>query len=156
MNDADVTRYLSARPSYSLWAGLKYYLRQRQLGSVMFAIYAARRHVGNCGFFGLSQGQAELRIVIGEKACWGQGVGQAAVAQMLQAAAYRGLRHIWLHVNPENTRAVRLYRKMGFEMAGEEDVNNAPRQARLVFSMQARTGGPGPDAAQRTPTRHEL
>lgn len=48
-------------------------------------------------------------------ACWGQGVAQALVAE----AAALSPRGLVLHVNTDNPRAVRFYRKLGFLVTGE-------------------------------------
>jgi RimJ/RimL family protein N-acetyltransferase len=58
---------------------------------------------------------AELSIVLGEPASWGQGLGTEAM-QLLVAFALGplGLNRIWLIVRADNDRAVKLFRRVGF------------------------------------------
>lgn len=61
---------------------------------------------------------AYFGVVIGEKDCWGQGVGLTTLQLMLRRAARMGLRKILLEVAADNPRAVALYRRAGFETEG--------------------------------------
>jgi RimJ/RimL family protein N-acetyltransferase len=64
-------------------------------------------------------GSAELRICIGAKESWGQGLGYDALQTMLrQAFMAWGLQSIYLRVYVCNTRAIRLYQKLGFRLEG--------------------------------------
>lgn len=60
-------------------------------------------------------GTAELRICIGEKDCWNQGLGSDALRQALQFAfGPFGLRQVYLRVYASNQRAIHVYQRMGF------------------------------------------
>jgi RimJ/RimL family protein N-acetyltransferase len=64
-------------------------------------------------------GSAELRICIGEKDCWNQGYGTEAIQTVLQAVFGRwGLRSVYLRVFASNTRAIRVYERLGFRKVG--------------------------------------
>jgi diamine N-acetyltransferase len=62
-----------------------------------------------------SSGTAEIRICIGEKDCWGLGLGREAMARSLAFAFETlNLKEIYLRVFATNTRAIRLYERLGF------------------------------------------
>jgi RimJ/RimL family protein N-acetyltransferase len=63
-------------------------------------------------------GTAYFGVVIGEKDCWGQGVAQETLTQVLRRGAALGLRKILLEVAGDNPRAIALYRRAGFEIEG--------------------------------------
>ena len=56
--------------------------------------------------------------MIGEKDCWGRGVAFATLQLMLRRAVAMGLRKILLEVAADNSRAIALYRRAGFETEG--------------------------------------
>lgn len=90
---------------------------------VHFAIVLRRgsRPIGICALFGIDWiGEtAEVGIVIGEKALWGQGYGPEALSLLLDHAfGTLGLRRVFLHVQASNTRAIRAYEKVGFVHEG--------------------------------------
>lgn len=63
-------------------------------------------------------GTAYFGIVIGEKDCWGQGVATESLRLMLRRAASLRLRKVLLEVAADNTRAIDLYRRAGFQTEG--------------------------------------
>ncbi|MCY0864748.1 MAG: GNAT family protein [Sulfobacillus sp.] len=63
--------------------------------------------------------EAELRISIGDKRYWNQGIGGEAVSEMLMIAfGPLGLERIYLRVRHDNPRAIRVYQKVGFQPVG--------------------------------------
>ncbi|MFN3346628.1 MAG: GNAT family N-acetyltransferase [Candidatus Bipolaricaulaceae bacterium] len=76
------------------------------------------RHIGNVSLHSIrwEEGVAEVGIVLGEKDCWGQGYGPEALRLLMYYAFQElGLRKLVLHVRRENRRAMRAYRKVGFQ-----------------------------------------
>lgn len=63
-------------------------------------------------------GTAYFGVVIGEKDCWGRGVGGETLRLMLQRAEALGLRKVLLEVAADNPRAIELYRRVGFQTEG--------------------------------------
>jgi diamine N-acetyltransferase len=62
---------------------------------------------------------AECIIDIGEKEYWGQGYGAEALRLLLRYAFLElGLHRVCLRVFSFNTRAIRLYKKLGFQEEG--------------------------------------
>lgn len=135
MNDPAMTRFLTSRVRFSITKACRYYLKHIRAGGLFLAIEVDGRHVGNCGFFGWMGDSAELRIMIGERAAWGLGIGAAAVKEMLGLARQRGVRSVWLNVHPENERARRLYRGCGFADAGETNLPDGTTQVRMLVSL---------------------
>lgn len=63
---------------------------------------------------------AELALLIGEKEYWGKGLGSEASELMIQYAFEElHLHKVWLSVYEYNTRALSLYKKLGFIQEGE-------------------------------------
>jgi RimJ/RimL family protein N-acetyltransferase len=63
-------------------------------------------------------GTAYFGVVIGEKDCWGQGIASETLVLVLRRAAALGLRKVLLEVASDNSRAVALYGRAGFETEG--------------------------------------
>jgi RimJ/RimL family protein N-acetyltransferase len=70
--------------------------------------------IGAFGIKNIEDGAGEYWGYIGEKRYWGRGIGGWMLATAEQHARDLGLRHLWLRVEPENERAIRLYRRHGF------------------------------------------
>ncbi|MGE4552409.1 MAG: GNAT family N-acetyltransferase [Desulfovibrionaceae bacterium] len=89
----------------------------------LFAIREAPggRLIGSCQLRNIDtrHQSAELTIRIGERDCWGRGLGTEAV-RLLLAHGFEalGLNRICLHVFADNQRAVRAYEKAGFVKEG--------------------------------------
>jgi RimJ/RimL family protein N-acetyltransferase len=91
----------------------------------VFVVEAAdgSRPIGQVSLYRLDEaaGEAEFgRLLIGDDAALGQGFGKEATAAMLSfGLASLGLRRIYLEVRPGNTRAIRLYERLGFARVSE-------------------------------------
>ena len=48
----------------------------------------------------------------------GKGIGSCLVCQYVESAEQMGVESVWLHVEPRNMRAQRLYQKHGFSIVG--------------------------------------
>jgi RimJ/RimL family protein N-acetyltransferase len=74
-------------------------------------------HIGNMGLHDVNwkDRNAELGIVIGEKAYWGQGYGTDAITALLAHGFEElNLHRVRLRVNADNPRGIRCYEKCGF------------------------------------------
>jgi RimJ/RimL family protein N-acetyltransferase len=79
------------------------------------------RPVGELEFcnFNRRTGSGELRICLGEKECWGRGYGREAMSLALRFAfVTRHYHSVYLRVFTTNTRAIRLYERLGFRKVG--------------------------------------
>jgi RimJ/RimL family protein N-acetyltransferase len=63
-------------------------------------------------------GTAYFGVVVGEKDCWGRGIARDTLHLMLRRAAALGLRKVLLEVAGDNSRAIALYRRAGFNTEG--------------------------------------
>lgn len=75
--------------------------------------------IGACGLKGIAEGAGEYWGYIGDKSCWGRGIGTRMVGFIEDEARVRGLSRLWLQVWQENTRARALYEKLGFRLERE-------------------------------------
>ena len=120
MNDDDVNKYLKLRGSYNLIQSIIYFFKHRKK-CILLAIYFDNEYIGNCGLFNIKDGLAELRISIGEKKLWGNGLGSETLKKMIYIANNYGLEELWLNVNPHNVRATKLYQNFGFKLTEDKD-----------------------------------
>ena len=96
-----------------------------------FAIVESKKDelIGGCGLLNLDQinACAEVGIFIGEKSYWNSGYGEEALRLLLDYAFnILNLHNIMLKVYAYNSRAVRCYRKIGFQEIGRR------RQAKRI------------------------
>lgn len=72
--------------------------------------------IGACGLKHIEISyQAEYWGYIGEKVFWGQGIGYNIINELSSIAVDKyNLKSLYLHVNNDNIRALRLYEKSGF------------------------------------------
>ena len=74
--------------------------------------------VGYAGMMLPGGRQAEvLTLAVGEKH-WGHGIGSALLTDLLDEAARKDCREMFLEVRADNSRAQDLYRRFGFEDVG--------------------------------------
>ena len=91
--------------------------------STSFAIYVreSMRPIGTAGLLSIHHlhQTAELGIGIGERDCWGQGYGTEATRLVLDYAFnVLALHNVMLRVFSYNERAIRAYRRVGFQEIG--------------------------------------
>lgn len=70
--------------------------------------------IGVFGLKNIASDAGEYWGYIGQKVLWGRGIGRWIIERALERAAAANLRRLYLKVVPTNTRAIRLYRDMGF------------------------------------------
>ena len=78
--------------------------------------------IGNCMYYDISnsRGEAELGIMIGDDAFWGNGYGTDAVTTLLRHIfTETDLDRIYLHTLAWNARARKAFTKSGFREIGE-------------------------------------
>jgi RimJ/RimL family protein N-acetyltransferase len=96
--------------------------------------------VGCGGFRNFHEEEAELSLILGEPAQWGQGLGAEAM-ELLLAFAFGPLKltRVWLIVRADNTRALSLFQRCGFivveRQIGVVVVDGTPRDK---FRMELR------------------
>ncbi len=124
--DPEVRRHLLVYLPFSLTQEERWYEelqeRLRRSESVVLALETLDGlHIGNIGLHEIDwkNRHAELGIVIGEKAYWGQGYGTDAIRTLLRLAFEEmNLHRVYLVVDEDNLRAIRCYEKCGFREEG--------------------------------------
>lgn len=77
--------------------------------------------IGTGGLYGINwiMRSGEMRIFLGDKSHWGQGIGTEVIKLLVVYGFERlNLNRLWLGVNLENKSAVRVYEKAGFVNEG--------------------------------------
>ena len=75
------------------------------------------RHIGNCMYYDIDRkrGEAELGIMIGDRAYWGRGYGTDSVNTLVEHIfTTTGLSRVYLHTLEWNERARHSFAKSGF------------------------------------------
>lgn len=112
----DEIRRLTMTPSFSreqqrAWfAGLS-----ERKDYLVWGIEADGEPVGAFGLKNIEDASGEYWGYIGDKAYWGKGIGRWMVREALEQARRLGIKHVYLKVWQENTRAIKLYEKFGFK-----------------------------------------
>lgn len=87
------------------------------------AIIVDGKYVGNIYLTDIGDGVATYHIFIGEQDYWGKGVAREASKQILDYGFNQlKLHEILLKVKRENTRANRLYQKLGFQEYDNDEI----------------------------------
>jgi RimJ/RimL family protein N-acetyltransferase len=124
-SDPDVARLTRYQDGPMRRDEIERFFAARVIGpdSLALAVHvkSSGRLVGTCAFSQLDgeNGSALYHITIGEKDVWGRGYGTEATRLMLDHAfTTLGLHRVALSVFEFNTRAIRSYRRCGFQQEG--------------------------------------
>ncbi len=145
LNDAEVTQYLETGAFPTTRDDLEKFYAQVTGSSteVIFAIadQKTHAHIGNVklGPINWVDRRAALGILIGEKSCWGKGIGEEATRLTVEYAFDRlNLNRVGLAVFEEHDAAVKCYEKVGFKLEGcfrEEVFREGRYQNRLWMGL---------------------
>lgn len=89
---------------------------------LIFGILYEEKPIGACGLKNISNGSAEYWGYIGEKDYWGRGIGKLILDEVIRVAKDLGVKRVWLRVVKNNTRAIKLYERVGFVKFDESNV----------------------------------
>ena len=124
-SDRDVARLARYQDAPMRLDEIDRFFQVRAIGpdALAMAIHIADtgRLIGSCAFSQLDgdNGSAMFHITIGEKDAWGHGYGTEATGLMLaHAFGTLGLHRVALSVFEFNERAIRAYRRNGFQVEG--------------------------------------
>jgi RimJ/RimL family protein N-acetyltransferase len=127
INDPEVHKYLGAgHTPISKEDERRYYdSHAASADTRSFEIHVAEdgRYIGNVGLKGIDpiHRRAELGITIGPKEDWGKGFGFDAIVTCLRYAFDTlGLHTVRIRAHEDHTRALALYRRVGFVEVGRE------------------------------------
>lgn len=122
MNDPEVTRYLLSAPLYGPEEMEQWYEQRRGTDDRVLAMMDdGDELIGYCGISRLEweERRCNMWLIIGERGAWGQGYGTDAVRVMLRYLFDEvNLNRVYLTVDEENDRAMRLYERCGFRREG--------------------------------------
>jgi len=142
-NDFAVTRYhgQAPHPVTQEMVAARYERITRSPSELWFFIYerTSLRPIGTTFFSEMDRVNrtAEFNISIGATDCWGKGYGTEATRLMLTYAFdVLGFHTVWLRVIGANERAIRAYRRAGFQDAGRlRQAHRIGQQAYDLLSM---------------------
>ena len=80
-----------------------------------------KKPIGACGLKNITEYDAEYWGYIGEKNYWGKGIGRYIVTYLVDVAKEKSIKSIYLSVVESNIRAIKLYRKSGFQIEDKSD-----------------------------------
>jgi RimJ/RimL family protein N-acetyltransferase len=132
--DPELARLDAVQPLVTSFSKfLESYARELHYGPATrypFAIETlSGKHIGNCVYYGVDEakGEAELGIMIGNRAYWDKGYGTDAVATLV-GYIFREteLKRIYLKTLVDNYRAQKCFERCGFSQYGKmaRDGNN--------------------------------
>jgi len=121
--DPEVRQFLLVNSPISHAQEEKWFERKLEdADSELFAIVTLDgTHIGNIELFDFHRipRAAELGVVIGEKAYWGQGYGSDAIRTLLRFGFEElNLHRVQLVVDEDNKRGIGAYQKCGFQLEG--------------------------------------
>lgn len=133
INDFEVNRYLETRGNYNLDLLKSYIEDQYNKATYFWAIHlkSSNKHIGNIKIdpINFETKSGEYGILIGDKSNWGKGYASEATIRIINYCFDElGLTKITLGVIEDNTSAVNLYKKLGFQIdeviQGTKEYNN--------------------------------
>jgi len=137
LNDEEVYKHLVTRGEYSLERLEDYIINILDNNIFMWAITTKNnnKHIGNIKMdpIDYENKTVELGILIGDKSEWGKGLAKEAINSIVEFF-FNELRFdsITLGVEKENTRALSLYKKLGFEQ-----LMNIPSESNLRMILRS-------------------
>jgi RimJ/RimL family protein N-acetyltransferase len=76
---------------------------------------------GATGIKHITGSDGEYWGYLGEKNLWGRGLGATMLAAVEDKAQGLRLYRLHLHVSPDNERAIRLYRRAGYDVVSDQE-----------------------------------
>ena len=120
LQDPEIAR-LTMTPPFTREQQLAWFAGlDRRCDYVLWGIELDGRPIGVFGIKNIEGASGEYWGYLGEKDCWGRGIGRWMVESAALRARERGIRELVLRVSRGNARAQALYRRCGFDVTGEE------------------------------------
>lgn len=125
LNDPEVNRYLETRHAPQSIESCELFIQQtnQDASSHLFGIFLKETgaHIGNAklGFINNHYRSAQLSLFIGDKSCWGRGVGEEVV-RALTTYGFRSLEleRIEAGCYEDNLASLRVFLKVGYTVEG--------------------------------------
>lgn len=125
LNDPEINAFLEVNGDYTMCLLEEYVKKMYKNETYFWAIHikATGKHIGNIKIdpINLDKNSGEYGILMGDKSVWGKGYAEEASLSVINFCFEKlELSKITLGVIEGNTRAIRLYRKMGFKIQKKE------------------------------------
>jgi ribosomal-protein-alanine N-acetyltransferase len=125
LNDSDVNRYLETRHAVQTLESCQTFIQHCNQDplSNLFGIFLREsgKHIGNAKLGNVSphHARAELSLFIGEKSCWGKGLG-VEIVHALTAYGFEhlGLQRIQAGCYEKNLQSLRIFLNTGYTVEG--------------------------------------
>lgn len=129
LNDKNVNKYLESGGDYNLKKLEKYLTHYEKKQILFWAIFIKHKniHIGNIKIdpIDLKLKSGEYGIMIGDKSEWGKGYAYEASNHIIKYCFNDlKLNQITLGVKKNNIKAIRLYKKLGFNIS-EKNIKNS-------------------------------
>lgn len=124
MNDSEVNKYLESRFTTHSIDSLKDFVNSmnNSENNILFAIIdkSSDKHIGNIKLGNIHpvHKYADIGLIIGEKNCWGKGIGTKSIQLVTDYAFNKlNLRKVIAGVYEYNIGSIRAFEKCGFKRA---------------------------------------
>ncbi|MDO8776002.1 MAG: GNAT family N-acetyltransferase [Burkholderiaceae bacterium] len=125
LNDSDVNRYLETRHEVQTIESCRTFIQHcnQDPFSNLFGVFLREsgKHIGNAklGNVNLHHARAELSMLIGEKSCWGKGLGTEVVQALTGYGFERlGLKRVQAGCYEKNLQSLRIFLNTGYTVEG--------------------------------------
>lgn len=120
-NDIEIMKYIFFGKDVLTFKSIKRVKSfcQKVKDAKYFGIYSnkSKKLIGYAVIHDFKNKQCQLGIIIGDKTCWGEGIGYETTKLMAKYSFDKlGLEKICLKVSEYNKKAIRLYKKLGFDL----------------------------------------
>ena len=123
-NDPRIWEFTGNKPSFDITPEIERAWIERVLedtDSRRFAITVDGLYIGNIQLTDIKHREAQYHIFIGDKDYWGGGIAFCASQQIIRFAKnVLGLDKLYLEVNPNHERAIKLYERLGFAIISNQ------------------------------------
>lgn len=121
MNDNDTIRFLETGGNYTIKKLENFLIEQEQKNILFWAIHLkeSNKHIGNIKIdpINYDQNSGEYGIMMGDKTFWGKGFANEASNRIIKYCFEElKLSSITLGVVEDNINAIKLYKKIGFNI----------------------------------------
>lgn len=101
-----------------------------------YLILLGKKAIGHVSLMKRKNNWYETQIVIGEKNYWNKGYGTKAIRLLIKKAKRLEIAKIYLEVRPNNVRAIKVYKKCGFQKIGIKnypDNKYLPKTLKMIY-----------------------
>lgn len=114
LNDPETAK-LTMTPAFTKEQQISFFSSLRTRNNYFIrGIVFKNEKIGAAGIKNISECKGEYWGYIGVKTYWGKGLGKQIMQCILSEAVKLGLKKIYLYVNINNERALKLYQREGF------------------------------------------